>query len=198
MSIDLEIQRLLRTHTVKEINFSADSRRVTGQGFYEVSTHLSDRPMPRRIRVSVNPTHVGRRSVAEYWSWIDAIMLRSDRVLDTPFGRSTVVHECAHAQFDLRGIDTRMRLEEGAAFVAHTWYLLATGELEAVLPIYRIPPGIITVAAAVRQRSLSNNGRLETLTTTEVQTIRAAAASLRIRTGWYHADGINRRIYRGH
>lgn len=83
MSLDLKLQSLLRTSEVKEINFALRGIRVTGHGFWELSNHLSDHYIRRRLRVVVAPGLVGR-NLATYHSGGDVIQVRSPDVLATP------------------------------------------------------------------------------------------------------------------
>src|SRR6476660_7077703 len=152
MSLDLEIQSLLRSNEVKEIDFTMAGIHVSGHGFWELSHCVSDHSLRHRIRVTVRPQLVPSYADAAYDPDEDKINLRSPTVLATPAGRAAVVHECTHAQIDLRGIATPLRSEEGAAFIAEAWYLQACGaNIAAITP--GLPPDIIAIARDLRAQS---------------------------------------------
>ncbi len=93
MALDLDIQRLLRTNEVKQINFTMAGIRVSGHGFWELSDCFSDHPIRHRIRVTVRPQLVGPHALASYDPVDDKIHLRSTTVLQTASGRGALVHE---------------------------------------------------------------------------------------------------------
>ncbi len=167
---------------------------VTGHGYWQLSNYFSDGPIPHRVRVLVRPAVVGRRSNAHYDR--DVIRVKSADVLRTLSGRATVVHECTHAQFDLRALHSPIRSEEGAAFIAKAIYMLAcnadiqeiddavTSEIreiaESVLASYRITRSTVQ------------------LTQDEIDIVRRVMVhDFRYRNGHYTNNGISGQIYRG-
>lgn len=195
MSLDLDVQRLLRTNEVKEIDFSMRGIRVSGYGFWELSNCFSDQTMRHRIRVTVRPQLVGPHAEAAYDPVEDKINLRSNAVLQTAVGRGTIVHECTHAQIDLRGIGTPLRSEEGAAYIAEAWYHLACGRRPADIPGF--PADIGAIATDLRARSLLARGASVALTADQINAARRAMVGLGYRTGHYVSNGVRGRRYRG-
>jgi len=200
MGLDQDIQNLLRTSFVQEINFSVSERTVivSGQGFRALSDHLSDNYIPHKLWVRPNAGLVGHRNEALYNSGQDTLRVRSDTVLLTQFGRGVVVHECTHAQIDLRGRNTPVRSNEGAAYIAEAWYHLAcVADIAATAP--DIPAVIITIARDLRARSKQAGGAVVELTPQQVNDARGAMD--RYGQGFYLGNGIgrgrNRSIYRG-
>jgi hypothetical protein len=195
MALDLEIQALLRTNQVKEINFSMRGILVTGHGFWELSHHFSDGVMRYRIRATVNPRIVGVHTNARYNADDDRIHLRSPTTLSTPRGRGSVVHECTHAQIDMRARPTPIRSEEGAAFIAQVWYLLACGENVFVNSSF--PAELVTIVETLRQKSLRTSRPIQ-LSSDQINTVRRIMRDrYRYGTGHYTADGIHGFRYRG-
>ncbi len=163
MTIDIDIQNLLRSNEVKQINFiisSSPDRRVTGRGFWELANCFSDTTIRHRVRVTVNPAIVGNRASASYTADDNKLHLRSADELATMDGRSAVVHECTHAQFDMRGVDTRIRTEEGAAYIAESWYLLASGLTVQTIQANHttIPANIVTLTDEIRNTWRAGRG----------------------------------------
>ncbi len=196
MSSDLEIRALLRTPPVQEINFSMRGIRVTGLGFAVLSTHFSDQMIPQRIRVTVRPELVGSRDDAVYDSVSDVMNLRSDTVLQTTVGQSVVIHECTHAQLDLRGRRTSIRSEEGAAFIAEAWYLLACGMSDAQVDLC-VGADLRTIAASLRTQAQATGAIVE-VTADQINTARSVMVRLfRYATGNYQANGLGGHVYRG-
>ena len=198
MSLDLEIQALLRSPQVREINFTMRGIRVTGAGFAELATHFSDQTIPQRIRVTVRPELVPPGDDAVYESLEDKINLRSDTVLSSPVGRSVVVHECTHAQLDFRGRTTSVRSEEGAGFIAETWYLLASGMTDAETGLIN-GSDIRNIAANLRSQAQNTGGIVE-VSAEQINTVRRVMASFGYamsRGRPYVQSGIGGHIYRG-
>ena len=196
MALDLAVQNLLRTNEVKQIDFTMAGIRVSGHGYWELSNCFSDQPIRHRIRVTVRPQIVGPNAQASYAPDIDKIHLRSLTVLNTLAGRAAVIHECTHAQLDLRALQTPIRAEEGAAFIAEAWYYLASGQ-GAALGASDIPVDIANIAADLRNRSSQNTGRPAALTATQINLARAAMGRFGYRNGHYHSEGIRGHRYRG-
>lgn len=126
MSLDIEIQSLLRSNEVKQIDFSFGYMLISGHGFQRLSDCFSDWQIPHKVRVVVRPAIVGRRPLAHYDR--GTIRLKSADVLQTVSGRAVVLHECTHAQCDLRGGNMPQRSAEGAAFIAEAIFRLASGQ----------------------------------------------------------------------
>lgn len=194
MSVDLEIQALLRSPQVQEINFTMRGIRVTGAGFAELSTCFSDRTIHRRIRVTVRRELVGPHSFAVYNPDTDRICLQSNAVLQTAIGRGRVIHECTHAQLDFRRLSTPIRSEEGAAYIAMAWYLLASGVSNDEIDRHT-SRDIRTIAADLRTQ-FQAIGRAVEVSADQINTARRMMAGA-YRTGHYTSDGIRGHVYRG-
>jgi hypothetical protein len=193
MSLDLDIQALLRSAEVQSINFHMRGIIITGHGYRELSNCFSTTPIRHRIRVTVRPILVHSDSEAEYLPDEDKILLRSPLVLQDPFGRGCVVHECTHGQVDLRAVATPIRAEEGAAFIAESWYHLAcANDVAIVAP--GIPTEIVQIATALRARAA---GGPAIMTADEINTARRAMANLGYEDGHYLSDGIRGMRLRG-
>lgn len=195
MSLDVEIQTLLRSPQVREINFTMRGIRVTGMGFDELATCFSDHSIRHRIRVTTREELVGHVADAVYDPANDRIKLRSDTVLQTVIGQSHVVHECAHAQLDLRRIHTPLRSEEGAAFIAETWYLLASG-LSDVQINQSVGNELRTIASSLRAQAQMTGGIVE-VSADQINTARLVMRSFGYPNGHYQSDGIHGYVYRG-
>jgi hypothetical protein len=195
MSLDLDIQRLLRSAEVQEINFSMRGILVSGQGYMELSNCFSDRPMRHRIRVTIRPELVSHSAEAEYRPDTDKILLRSANSLQTPVSRAAVVHECTHAQCDLRARSTPIQNEEGAAFIAEAWYLLASNVSEADID-NALGQEIRTIAADLRAQRRPGAGPIE-LSADQINTVRRVMLQFGYAGGHYTSDGIRGRRYRG-
>lgn len=195
MSLDLEIQGLLRSHEVRQIDFSMRGMRVTGHGYWQLSNCFSDRPISHRIRVSVRPQLVGGRWGAEYDPVANKIHLRSPDILNTVSGRALVLHECTHAQFDLRGRQTSIRSEEGAAYVAEAIYMIICRSHPDEIA-QQVTTDIFNVAEDLYFRARETR-RTPEMAAVQINTVRRAIVGLGYTTGHYVSDGINGRIYRG-
>lgn len=195
MALDLEIQALLRSRQVAEINFNFRGIRITGQGFQELSNCFSDHPVRHRIRVTVRPELVSGNAEAMYKPDTDKILLRSSSVLQAPLSRSDVVHECTHAQLDLRGVSTPIQNEEGSAFIAQAWHLLASN-VDQTLIDQHVSAEVRQIAQDLRSQSLIP-GALVELSQLQVDIVRRVMLEFGYRSGHYTSDGIRGRIYRG-
>lgn len=195
MALDIQIGDLLRSNEVKEMNFSFRGLRITGYGYWELSHCFSDRPVRHRIRVSVRPELVGSCCEAEYLS-DDKLLLRSRDVMATDIGRSVVVHECTHAQFDLRSRGSSERSEESACFIAEAWYLLAR-RVDRVIIDSRVSPEIRTIAEDLRSRAQRLYGAPAELTLEQMSTARSRMAREGYSNERYIRDGIRGYRYRG-
>ncbi len=195
MSLDLDIQALLRSPQVQEINFTMRGIRVTGMGFAELATCFSDHTIRHRIRVTVREELVGHQNDAVYNPDTDRINLRSNTVLQTAVGRSHVVHECTHAQLDLRRLSTPIRSEEGAAFIAEAWYLLASGVSNAEID-RAVGSEIRAIALMLRTQAQISGGVVE-VSTDQINSVRSVIGSFGYPTGHYTSDGIRGHVYRG-
>lgn len=196
MSLDLEIQSLLRSNQVKQIDFTMAGIHVSGHGFWELAHCFSDHFSRHRIRVTVRPQLVPSNADAAYDPDQDKINLRSATVLATPAGRAAVVHECTHAQIDLRGIATPLRSEEGAAFIAEAWYLQACGaNVAMVSPGF--PIEIFDIASDLRAQSRQARGAPVALSPDQINAARFAMVGLGYATGHYTSNGIHGLRYHG-
>lgn len=194
--LDLQIQSLLRSNEVRQISFSMRGIRVTGWGYHEVSNHISDQMIPNRIRITVRPELVSPNAEAEYDPVDDKIHLRSANVLTTYNGRSGVVHECTHAQLDMRATSTPIRNEESAAFIAQAWYLLAC-RLDTSFIDQMTSTEIRQIAESLRTRSNGMFGAPVELTADEINTARRVIGSFGYGNGHYTSNGIRGFRYRG-
>ncbi|MBI3466716.1 MAG: hypothetical protein HY000_27190 [Planctomycetes bacterium] len=173
--LDRDIQTLLRSPFVQEINFSVSRGTVivSGPGFLALSNHLSDDYIPQKLWVRPTPGLIGPRSEAIYNSGQDTLRVRSNTVLHTPFGRGVVVHECTHAQIDLRGMNTPLPSNEAAAYIAEAWYHLAcVQDIAAIAP--ELLAVIVPIATDLRARSKQAGGAVVELTPEQVNQARRA------------------------
>jgi hypothetical protein len=195
MSLDLDIQALLRSPEVQEINFDMRGLLVTGRGFTELATCFSDTPISHRIRVTVRSGLVSATSAASFNSTTDTIHLRSPDVMHTIEGRRTIVHECTHAQTNLRGRGTSIRSEEAAAFIAQSWYLLACGVSDS--EINRLTQSdILTIATDLRTQAQAGGGIIS-VSAEQINLARRIIATAYPMDYYPNSDGIGGRIYRG-
>jgi hypothetical protein len=194
MSLDLDIQALLRSPEVQEINFDMRGLLVTGRGFTELATCFSDTPISHRIRVTVRPELVPIRGHAAFRGSTDTILLRSPDVIHTVPGRKSLVHECTHAQVELRGRGTSVRSEESAAFIASSWYLLACGVSDSEIDSL-INPDIRTIAADLRTQAQTGGGIIS-VSAEQINLARRIIAG-NYSMGYSDNDGVGGRIYRG-
>lgn len=208
VSLDLDVQGLLRGNQVQEINFQMDRIRVSGLGFAALSNLFTDRPIRERVHVVVNPNVLGPRTEALYRpSGGNTIVVRSPTVMATLAGRATLVHECTHAQVDLRGLPTNVPAGEAVAFIAEAWFLLACAgdNIDKIVPDFA--PAIVDIAKDLRARSRPS-GRPEVVRTSrgkpvEMSRYQTAVAHeivlqyYRYERGFYEGNGIWGRFYRG-
>lgn len=198
MSLDLEIRELLRSNEVKQINFIMRGIRISGHGYHALSECFSTAPIAHRIRVTVRPQLVPGRAAARYLPAQDKINLRSPDILDTLLGRGVVLHECTHAQLDLRGLTTSIRSDEGAAFIAECWYRLACGDSMVAMSLDNIPVEVINVTIDLRARANRTRGAAVTVRAAEIDQVRRAIARLGYHSGHYLGNnGIRGYIYHG-
>ena len=165
--LESDIRKLLRSNEVRSINFRLEGALVSGAGFHELANCFTDRPNGRRIRISVNPAHLWPTSLAAYDSRNDRLHVRGGDVLATPGGCALVVHECTHAQTDMRARPLAVRPDEAMARIAMAWYLLARGEnVPAHVP--RLHPDFTELARTLRARSLRMIGAPVAMTREEI------------------------------
>ena len=201
MTIDLEVQSLLRSNEVQAIDFTFANFRVSGLGFRDLSNRFSDTFMSRRIRVTVRPAIVGT-ALSRYTPFSgpdgDKLNLRSRDTLNTAFGRASVVHECTHALMDMRGRQARIRSEEGAAFVAQAWYLLNANEDLSNPRDFNLTGEIIMIAHDLRTRSIRGRGSTVALTSAQLTALRTSMADVYgYEAGVYTGNGIRGRRFPG-
>jgi hypothetical protein len=165
--LESDIRELLRSSEVRSINFRLEGAIVSGPGFHELANCFTDRPNGRRIRISVNPAHLWPRSLAAYDSRHDRLHVRGGDVLDTPGGRALVVHECTHAQSDMRARTLAVRPDEAMARIAMAWYLLACGE-NPTAHVPRLQPDFVELARALRSRAQHAIGAPVAMTREEI------------------------------
>jgi hypothetical protein len=197
MSLDIPIRDLLRSPQVSEINFHWRGIIVTGQGFRELSNCFFENNDPNirhRIRVTVRPQLVAHDAEAQYDPDNDKINLRSLNSLDTAPQRGSVVHECTHAQIDLRSIATNVQNEEGAAFIAETWYMLASNVDSATID-NRVTQEIREITADLRSQTLL--GGPAQLSQAQIDVVRRVMFQFGYRSGHYTSNGIRGYRYRG-
>ncbi len=199
MALDIEIQNLLRSSAVQSINFKLGNILITGQGFSALSNCFSDKPIRHRIRVTINPRIVGRGTHASYTPHNDKIHLRSRLALETVSGRANLIHECTHAQVDLRRTNTNIREEEAAGFIAQAWYYFDTNNV--AIAKKNLPAEIITITSNLYlQRDSQTESKKEVIVLTRDQ-INTAKAVMKnnygYRAGRYTSDGIRGFRYPG-
>lgn len=194
MSLDTDIRDFLRSNDVKQIDFSMSGMRVTGHGYWELSNSFSDDPIRHRARAYSDPRFVGRYE-ALYEPMQDKIRLRSPDVLDTLEGRATVLHECTHAQLDLRGFPTSVRSNEAAAFVAEAIYMHICGAGFDVID-HRLTRELRDIAIDLHRQARSTLQTVE-MTSEQINISRRVVVSFGYGTGHYLCNGIRGRRYRG-
>ena len=197
LDINIEIQNLLRSSAVQDINFKLGNILITGQGFSALSNCFSDKSIPRRIRVTVNPRIVGD-ALATYTPHNDKIHLRSRLALETVSGRATLIHECTHAQVDLRRTNTNIREEEAAGFIAAAWYYFGTNNV--AIAQKKLPAEIITITSSLylqRDSQTKSKKGVIALTRDQIDTAKAAMRSAGYRAGRYTSNGIRGLRYPG-
>lgn len=192
------VTSVLGSAAVGEINFSMGGITVSAAGFHAVQgliTHdVSARPPKILINEITNITFHGFLGL--YRPGPDILDLGSLADQSTPAGKATIVHECTHAQVDMRRLQTPILTEEGAAYIAETWYLLAAGHpVPAGMPL-----AFDTIASALRARS--RPGQVVAATRAELNDARDAARELGYESGHYFSNGIRgctnpQRIQRG-
>ena len=197
MVLDLEIRALLRSPTIAPINFRFGTYVVNSHGFRELAECFSDRPQRHRIRVTTNPAIVSRRASAAYDPVRDKLNVRSEDVLATASGRGNVVHECTHAQFDLRAYRTMALDEESCAFITKAWYLLNCGE-NIGDPVFDFADPVQDIALAfVARQSRAGRGSQVVATGAEMSTLRQTMRQdYRYRNIEYRSTGIRGRRLR--
>lgn len=194
MTADIQIQNLLRSQAVQEINFRFRPLNISGHGYRDLSERFANHPIRHRIRVTARPELLSPQALGSYDPGTDKLLLRSSNVLATARGRSIVVHECTHALMDLRGRSSQIRSEEGAAFIAEAWYLLAINE-DPTAPEFGLHPDISSIASAVRDRA---RGTRADMTRAEMATIRRVMRTeYAYGAGRYISDGICGRRFPG-
>ena len=208
MSLDLDVQALLRSTQVQEINFQLGRIRVSGLGFAALSNLFTDREIRERVHVVVRPGVLRPDTEALYRpSGGNTIVVRLPTVMATLAGRATLVHECTHAQVDLRGIPTSVPEGEAVAFVAKAWFLLASAgdNVDKIAPDFA--PAFVDIAKDLRARSRPS-GRPEVIRTSRGKSVEmtryqiAVAREIvlqyyRYERGFYEGNGIWGRFYRG-
>lgn len=208
MSLDLDVQVLLRSSQLQEINFRLDRIRVSGLGFTALSNLFTDREIRERVHVVVNPEVLPPDTEALYRpSGGNTIVVRLPTVMATLAGRATLVHECTHAQVDLRGIPTNVPDGEAVAFVAKAWFLLACAgdNVDKIVP--RLAPAFVDIARDLRARSRPS-GRQEAVRTSRGKPVDMTPYQIavsreivlqyyRYERGFYEGNGIWGRFYRG-
>ena len=208
MSLDLDVQVLLRSSQVQEINFRLGRIRVSGLGFTALSNLFTDREIRERVHVVANPEVLPPDTEALYRpSGGNTIVVRLPTVMGTLAGRATLLHECTHAQVDLRGIPTNVSAGETVAFVAEAWFLLASAgdNVDKIKP--RFAPAFVDIAKDLRARSRPS-GRSEAVRTSRGKPVDmtpyqiAVAREIvyqyhRYERGFYEGNGIWGRFYRG-
>jgi len=143
----------------------------------------------------VRPELVPSGAEAQYDPDNDKINLRSERVLLTAAGRADVVHECTHAQLDLRAVATPIQSEEGAAFIAGAWYMLASKVDQAEIDRL-VTPEIREIAADLRAHGVLPGGP-SLVSQDQINTVRRIMLQFGYRSGHYTSNGIRGRRYHG-
>lgn len=195
MTLDLDVQRLLRSPEIRSINFRLGACLVTGEGFRQVSDCFSDTFQRHRIRITTRESIVGHNALASYQPSTDKVNVASRDILSTARGRAMMVHECTHAQFDLRSATVPRLQEEGSAFITHAWYLLNSGE-DITDPAFVLTKPLVDVARAIVGRQ-TRAGSQVVATAAEVITVtNEMQQRYRYRPGNYLSNGIRGRRYR--
>lgn len=197
MALDIQIQNLLRSNDVRDINFRFGGVLVSGHGFWEVSNRISDRPIRSRIRITVRPQLVRANADATYDPVDDKIHLRSNTVMNTAAGQGQVVHECTHAQIDYRSTSASIRSEESAAFIAEAWFLLATRRLAISSIDWWVSQEIRTIAQNLSQQYHARSQfHVIDVSNNQINIARRAITRMGYGNGHYTSDGIRSRRLR--
>ncbi len=113
---------LLNGKDVQAIHFTCDGTTISPQGFKTVAKAIQD----EKIKVVFDAKALGG-AYAKYTTTTNTLTFNSMSVLDNIEGRGAIVHEAAHAVVDSLKVSTKIRSEEGAAFVAEAWYYISQG-----------------------------------------------------------------------
>lgn len=194
MSLDLEIQSLLRSNEVWKIDFSMAGMRITKDGYWVLAKRFSNREIAHRVRVYTRPELVGSRNEALYEPRQDKIRLRSPNVMQTLSGRATVIHECTHALLDFRDMRSNIRSDEGTAFVAAAMYMhICSASFNEIDE--KVTEDIRNIAIELFNRS-SATSSTAAMTADQINTVRRTMARF-YGTGYYLSNGIHGLRYRG-
>jgi hypothetical protein len=109
---------LLGSNAARDIRFSYNGMTFTGQNFDLVANLISDG------RILFRPGNVGAGHDAEYHYEVDVIDVPTLDYGKDSLQRNALVHECAHAWFDLQGDDTYAPWEEAVAYIAGALFTL--------------------------------------------------------------------------
>lgn len=185
---DTDVQNLLRSNEAQNMGFAFGRIHIGGRDFLELSTHFSEACIPHRIQFLERPAVVGRRWGAHYDPRADIIRVPSLRVLDDPWGRGTVIHECTHALLDLRLLSTSERTGEAMALIAQAWYYLNCGLRDIANGVAW--GRIVAIAEALRSQFLTNNRSEVELNADQINNVRLSARDFGYSNDTYPAHGI--------
>lgn len=193
MSVALaqEVRTVLTSPHAREIRFRVrDNLVVTGEGFAALApliTHNRQAPPPRiwvREQANLLTLH-GMDGV--YYPSPDRLHLVSLAAASTPRGHGHIIHECTHAQIDMRAVDTPIRSEEGAAFLAEAWYHVAAGN-EGVLSSFQRAAFVPIARRLHATASTLPATEIIQLTQADINAIRLAVADYSL--SFYGSNGI--------
>ncbi|MEM6487925.1 MAG: hypothetical protein AAF677_06575 [Pseudomonadota bacterium] len=148
-----QMANLLESPAVQKIGFRFGHVIVTPTDFRDVATALR----AGRVTVKIDPAELKRHdAIAMYEHTGNVVTVASAGILGTIEGRSTVVHEAAHAVADNRGRGTAVRHDECAAYICEAWYYLETTTVtQAVIDKSSCTEAIFEIAKALRNRAKS-------------------------------------------
>jgi len=122
MALKHRIAAVLEEPAVKSINFQIGKLPVTSFQLKKVAGKIENDEIHVYVYRQLN-------HAAEYVPRHDSIVLKSDDVLDSVYGKSAIVHEAVHAMTDMnRATSTTLYSDEVAAYLAQMIYALAAGD----------------------------------------------------------------------
>ena len=124
MALKHRVAAVLQEPAVRRIHFQMGKLPVTSFQLKKVAAKIVNDEIHVYVYRQLN-------HAAEYVPRHDSILLKSDDVLDSVYGKSAVVHEAVHAMTDMnRATSTTLYSAEVAAYLAQMIYALAAGDEE--------------------------------------------------------------------
>ncbi len=143
MALKYDIAAVLDEPAVKRINFQIGRLPVTSYQLKKVAAKIENNDI--HVYVDSRLQHA-----AEYVPRRDSILLQSDDVLKSIYGKSAVVHESVHAMTDMNKADsTTLYSAEVAAYLAQMIYATAAGD-----ETFRFKARIMSPAGRIARETL--------------------------------------------